>query len=170
MIHWINLQELPPHFRNRNLPIRTYSYNIDLKQYFIFKKKKNCNYYRPEKQIKMLESTLHEIVEESIIAQNKEEFRLALDKAKEAINKERSLLRQKEQSGMSETNNDLAFMVGSIFFSNCTWKRWMIIVVISHFRSCLTWLTNTPVADYFRKRCPPISSWSRTDPTLILVD
>lgn len=67
--------------------------------------------YRPEKQIKLLEATLHEIVEESIIAQNKEEFRLALDKAKEAINKERTLLRQKEQSGLVETNNDLAFMV-----------------------------------------------------------
>ncbi len=66
---------------------------------------------RPEKQMKMLESSIHEIVEESIVAQSKDELRSALDKAKEAINKERSLLRQKEQSSMGESNNDLAFMV-----------------------------------------------------------
>ena len=45
------------------------------------------------------------------MAQNKDELRSALDKAKEAINKERSLLRQKEQSSIGESNNDLAFMV-----------------------------------------------------------
>ncbi|KAI9557616.1 hypothetical protein GHT06_017444 [Daphnia sinensis] len=65
----------------------------------------------PEKQMKMLENSIHRIVEESILANSKEEFRVALDKAKEAVNKEKSLLRQKEQSGMGESNNDLAFMV-----------------------------------------------------------
>ncbi|KZS02119.1 Intraflagellar transport protein 88 [Daphnia magna] len=65
----------------------------------------------PEKQMKMLESSIHRIVEESILANSKEEFRVALDKAKEAVNKEKSLIRQKEQSGMGESNNDLAFMV-----------------------------------------------------------
>ena len=59
----------------------------------------------------MLESSIHEIIEESIVAHSKEEFRAALDKAKEAVNKERSLIRQREQSGMGESNSDLAFMV-----------------------------------------------------------
>ncbi|XP_046644884.1 intraflagellar transport protein 88 homolog [Daphnia pulicaria] len=65
----------------------------------------------PEKQMKMLESSIHQIIEESIVAHSKEEFRVALDKAKEAVNKERSLTRQKEQSGMGESNSDIAFMV-----------------------------------------------------------
>jgi intraflagellar transport protein 88 len=59
----------------------------------------------------VLESSIHEIIEESIVAHSKEEFRAALDKAKEAVNKERSLIRQREQSGMGESNSDLAFMV-----------------------------------------------------------
>lgn len=70
-----------------------------------------CYLFRPEKQIKILESAIQDIIEESIIAQSKEEFRLALDKAKEAVNKERNLLRQKEQFAIPESNNDLAFIV-----------------------------------------------------------
>lgn len=62
----------------------------------------------------MLESSIHQIIEESIVAHSKEEFRVALDKAKEAVNKERSLIRQKEQSGMGESNSDIAFMVITI--------------------------------------------------------
>jgi intraflagellar transport protein 88 len=64
--------------------------------------------------MKMLESSIHQIIEESIVAHSKEEFRVALDKAKEAVNKERSLIRQKEQSGMGESNSDIAFMVITI--------------------------------------------------------
>ena len=46
-----------------------------------------------------------------MLAQNKGEYRLAMDKAKESVNKERSLIRQKEQLGMIEPNNDLNFSV-----------------------------------------------------------
>lgn len=90
---------------------------------------------RPEKQIKALESAIHEIIEESIIAQSKEEFRLALDKAKEAVNKERSLLRQKEQFGVTESNNDLAFMVGLL--SRSLRVTYLIsCLFVGHVQSC----------------------------------
>lgn len=66
---------------------------------------------RPEKQIKQLEENIFEIIEESMLAENKGELRLALDKAKEALHKEKSLLRQREQCALRDTNNDLSFLV-----------------------------------------------------------
>lgn len=62
----------------------------------------------------MLEALISEMVEESIIAQNKGEYRSALDKAKEAVNKEKSLLRQREQMALTDINNDLTFLVKPI--------------------------------------------------------
>ena len=59
----------------------------------------------------MLEAAIFQLIEDSMLAQNKGEYRLAMDKAKESVNKERSLIRQKEQLGMIEPNNDLNFSV-----------------------------------------------------------
>jgi len=59
----------------------------------------------------VLEAAIFQLIEDSMLAQNKGEYRLALDKAKESVNKERSLIRQKEQLSMIEPNNDLNFSV-----------------------------------------------------------
>lgn len=106
MILLTSREELQHLLQNRKPLIRTQSFFYNLVFFILINLM-----YRPEKQMKMLESSIHRIVEESILANSKEEFRVALDKAKEAVNKEKSLIRQKEQSGMGESNNDLAFMV-----------------------------------------------------------
>ena len=62
----------------------------------------------------MLEAAISNLVEESIIAQCKGDLRHALDKAKEAANKERNLYRQREQASITETNNDLTFLVKAL--------------------------------------------------------
>lgn len=78
---------------------------------------------RPEKQIKALEAVVSSLIEESIAAQAKEELRLALDKAKEAASKERSLHRQREQAAIMESNNDLTFLVSELFWiRSSTWS------------------------------------------------
>ena len=69
---------------------------------------------RPERQIKQLEENIFGIVEESILAENKGDLRLALDKAKEALHKEKSVLRQREQSALRDTNSDLSFLVNPL--------------------------------------------------------
>lgn len=51
----------------------------------------------PEVKIKILEKKVNDLLEESIQASNRGQFKLALDKAKQAVAKERSLMRQKEQ-------------------------------------------------------------------------
>ena len=57
-----------------------------------------------------------------MLAQSKGDYRLALDKAKESVNKERNLLRQKEQLGMIEPNNDLNFsVIVSTFWPSVWW-------------------------------------------------
>ena len=61
------------------------------------------------------------MVEDSMLAQSKGDYRLALDKAKESVNKERNLLRQKEQLGMIEPNNDLNFSVIVTTFWPSVW-------------------------------------------------
>ena len=52
------------------------------------------------------------LIEESCMAASRGEMRLALDRAKEASSKERSLIRQREQAGLSDGHNlDLTFSV-----------------------------------------------------------
>jgi intraflagellar transport protein 88 len=59
-----------------------------------------------------LERRITELIEESCLASSQGEQRLALDRAKEASSKERSLIRMQEQAGLSETHNlDLTFSV-----------------------------------------------------------
>ncbi|XP_069680565.1 intraflagellar transport protein 88 homolog [Periplaneta americana] len=66
----------------------------------------------PEEKIRKLERKITELIEESCLASSRGEQRLALDKAKDASGKERSLIRMQEQAGLSETHNlDLTFSV-----------------------------------------------------------
>jgi intraflagellar transport protein 88 len=59
-----------------------------------------------------LERRITELIEESCLASSRGEQKLALDRAKEASSKERSLIRMQEQAGLSETHNlDLTFSV-----------------------------------------------------------
>ncbi|XP_054163457.1 intraflagellar transport protein 88 homolog [Oppia nitens] len=68
----------------------------------------------PEVKIKQLEKKINDLLEESVFAAQRLEISLALEKAKECVQKERSLSRMKEQSGLAETiapNSDLTFAV-----------------------------------------------------------
>ena len=66
----------------------------------------------PEDKIKVLEKKVNELIEESCFAAGRGELKLALDRAKEASSKERSLIRLREQAGMSDSHNlDLTFSV-----------------------------------------------------------
>ncbi|KAJ8973762.1 hypothetical protein NQ317_017564 [Molorchus minor] len=66
----------------------------------------------PEERIKQQETKIMQLVEESCIAQFEGDNRKALTKAKEASNKERSLIRMQEQSGMGDHHNiDLTYAV-----------------------------------------------------------
>nr|XP_053650560.1 intraflagellar transport protein 88 homolog [Cherax quadricarinatus] len=65
-----------------------------------------------EEKIKALERRVMTLIEESCTAAAKGEVRLALERAKEASSKERSLIRQREQAGLSDGHNlDLTFSV-----------------------------------------------------------
>lgn len=58
-----------------------------------------------------------QLVEESCIAQCSGDNRKALSKAKEASNKERSLIRFQEQSGLGDHNSELTYVVNiSVFY------------------------------------------------------
>ena len=66
----------------------------------------------PEDKIKTLEKKVNELIEESCFAAGRGELKLALDRAKEASSKERSLIRLREQAGLNDSHNlDLTFSV-----------------------------------------------------------
>ena len=67
----------------------------------------------PHAKIKLLEKKVNDLLEESIEASYRKEFKLALDKAKQSMTKERSLSRQKEQlaSSMIPVSVELTFAV-----------------------------------------------------------
>ncbi|XP_063223516.1 intraflagellar transport protein 88 homolog isoform X2 [Bacillus rossius redtenbacheri] len=66
----------------------------------------------PEERIKKLERRITELIEESCLAGGRGESKAALELAKEASAKERSLIRLHEQAGLSESHNlDLTFSV-----------------------------------------------------------
>ena len=53
-----------------------------------------------------------DLIEESCLASCRNDGKLALDKAKEASTKERTLIRQRDQAGLSEQHNmELTFVV-----------------------------------------------------------
>lgn len=66
----------------------------------------------PEEKVKHMEKKVNELIEESCFANDRGEFALALDKAKEAGRKERALCRQREQTSLGEQINlDLTYSV-----------------------------------------------------------
>ncbi|XP_075967580.1 intraflagellar transport protein 88 homolog isoform X3 [Anarhichas minor] len=66
----------------------------------------------PEEKIKILEKKVNDLIEQSCMAQSVGALQLALDKAKEAGRKERTLVRQREQSGNADhINLDLTYSV-----------------------------------------------------------
>ncbi|EDO27720.1 predicted protein, partial [Nematostella vectensis] len=66
----------------------------------------------PEEKVKQLEKKVNELIEESCFANAAGQLGLALEKAKEAGRKERSLCRQREQTALSEQINlDLTYSV-----------------------------------------------------------
>lgn len=69
----------------------------------------------PEAKAKLLEKKVNVLLEESILASYRQDLKLALEKGKEAISKEKSLNNQKERlSNSSEgiaVNSDLTFAV-----------------------------------------------------------
>ena len=66
----------------------------------------------PEEKIKAFEKKVNLLIEESCMANHRGELKPALDKAKEASTKERSLIRLREQAGLSDAHNlDLTFSV-----------------------------------------------------------
>ncbi|XP_065057335.1 intraflagellar transport protein 88 homolog isoform X2 [Rhopilema esculentum] len=66
----------------------------------------------PEEKIRQLEKKVNELIEESCQANEAGDFKLALEKAKEAGKKERLLVKQREQSGLSDqVNLDITYSV-----------------------------------------------------------
>lgn len=66
----------------------------------------------PEEKVKLLESKINEVLEESYMAAQRGDQQLALEKAKVASKKERVLYRQREELHLLEQINlDLTFCV-----------------------------------------------------------
>ncbi|XP_015769439.1 PREDICTED: intraflagellar transport protein 88 homolog [Acropora digitifera] len=64
----------------------------------------------PEEKVKQMEKKVNELIEESCFANDRGEYPLALEKAKEAGRKERALCRQREQTALGEQINlDLTY-------------------------------------------------------------
>ncbi|XP_048834730.1 intraflagellar transport protein 88 homolog isoform X2 [Brienomyrus brachyistius] len=66
----------------------------------------------PEEKIKILEKKVNDLIEESCIANVRGDLQLALEKAKDAGRKERTLVRQRDQTGTADhINLDLTYSV-----------------------------------------------------------
>lgn len=59
----------------------------------------------PEENFKKTEHEINKLVEDSAIAKCKGELQVALDKAKEAYNKEKQLRRDREKANLADTIN-----------------------------------------------------------------
>ncbi|XP_075551156.1 intraflagellar transport protein 88-like protein nompB [Dermacentor variabilis] len=68
----------------------------------------------PEEKLKQLEGAVMELVEQSSISASKQQYKLALDQAKDAVAKERNLSRQREQAA-SEVPPNLDLMYCALF-------------------------------------------------------
>ncbi|KAH7937588.1 hypothetical protein HPB49_013396 [Dermacentor silvarum] len=68
----------------------------------------------PEERLKQLEGAVMELVEQSSISASKQQYKLALDQAKDAVAKERNLSRQREQAA-SEVPPNLDLMYCALF-------------------------------------------------------
>lgn len=68
-------------------------------------------------KIKKLEKRIHNLVDEACMAEANGDCQLGLEKAKDASNKERSLIRMQEQSELNDSHNiDLTFLVPMFSF------------------------------------------------------
>lgn len=66
----------------------------------------------PEAKVRLMERKINELVEESCLSASRKDAKTALEKAKEAAQKERVLVRQREQTGLTDQPNlDLTFVV-----------------------------------------------------------
>lgn len=68
----------------------------------------------PEERLKQLEAAIMELVEQSSISASKQQYKLALDQAKDAVAKEKNLSRQREQAA-SEMPPNLDLMYCALF-------------------------------------------------------
>ncbi|KAK8769213.1 hypothetical protein V5799_014322 [Amblyomma americanum] len=68
----------------------------------------------PEERLKQLEGAVMELVEQSSISASKQQYKLALDQAKDAVAKEKNLSRQREQAA-SEVPPNLDLMYCALF-------------------------------------------------------
>lgn len=106
--------------------------------------------FRPEEKIRVQEQKIMQLIEEACVASNEGDCRKALTKAKDASNKERSLIRMQEQMGLADQHNlDLTFSVCCKFCCTCIVyinNDRVVAVIIGHFsflyRSFLRWQTN----------------------------
>ena len=76
----------------------------------------------PEEKIKGLEKKVNELIEESCFASGRGEVKLALDRAKEASSKERSLIRLREQV-MSHSSPGFLYTISVFFLRNTPMGR-----------------------------------------------
>lgn len=59
-----------------------------------------------------MEKRIHDLVDDACMAEAEGNYQLGLEKAKDASNKERSLIRMQEQAGLNDSHNiDLTFLV-----------------------------------------------------------
>lgn len=71
-----------------------------------------------EDKIKKLEKRINDLVDEACMAEARGDYQLGLEKAKDASNKERSLIRMQEQAGLNDSHNiDLTFLVLYFLYS-----------------------------------------------------
>jgi intraflagellar transport protein 88 len=68
--------------------------------------------FRPEEKIKQLEEKIYQLIEDSAVAGFRGDHKKALQLAKDASSKEKSLMKLKEQAGTNEGHDwDLTFSV-----------------------------------------------------------
>lgn len=68
-----------------------------------------------EDKIKKLEKRINDLIDEACMAEANGNYQLGLEKAKDASNKERSLIRMQDQAGLNDSHNiDLTFLVCSV--------------------------------------------------------
>lgn len=76
--------------------------------------------FSPEEKLRLQEQKVMQLIEESFIASSEGDVRKALSKAKEASNKERSLMRIQDQGGQGDQHNiDLTYSVRLLFLLLC---------------------------------------------------
>ncbi|XP_023332128.1 intraflagellar transport protein 88 homolog [Eurytemora carolleeae] len=72
----------------------------------------------PEEKIKVLERKISLLVEESCMAASRRENKIALDRAKDASAKERSLIRLREQAGLADSLHNVLFNLATQYENN----------------------------------------------------